>query len=144
LIRIAANDYEDLVLDLDLTRKKLKEEIFHDAVGRLEVTLSGDSGIEISKRNHDEQVVVWGKKHRQWSWEVLPRSSGAHQPSLVVQGISGPYREDYDPEVMQYSVAFSWGNWFSNGVQQNGWVAFSAIIGIFIGAFLQRVLGKKH
>ena len=60
VVRIAANDYEDLIADLDLTTKKVIQETFPKAVGNLEVTLSGDSGTEITKRNHDEQVVLQG------------------------------------------------------------------------------------
>jgi hypothetical protein len=51
---------------------------------------------------------------------VLPKTTGTHQLSLLVQGVNGNEREDLDPEVEQYEVAFNLPYWLWTGIQQNG------------------------
>jgi len=134
VVRIAANDYEDLLDGLDPNRRVKAERFKGEA--RLQVTLTPDSGLEVVKQHSDIQVVVRGQRRREWSWSVWPKTTGPHQLSLLVQGISDNIREDYDPEVMQFDVAFNLWYWLSNGLQQNGitW-AWALILLIVTNAF---------
>jgi hypothetical protein len=55
-------------------------------------------------------------------------------------------REDYDPEVMQYDVAFNFWYWLWNSIQQNAanwaWTVFVAVIG-GLGGWLLRGRSKR-
>jgi hypothetical protein len=57
VVRIAANDYEDLLDKINGQDRKVKTETFKGEP-RLEVTLTPDSGLEVVKRHSDVQVVV--------------------------------------------------------------------------------------
>jgi hypothetical protein len=54
VVRVAANDYENLVAGIDPGRK-IKTDSFIGAA-RLEITLTSDSGLEIVKHHSDAQV----------------------------------------------------------------------------------------
>jgi hypothetical protein len=142
VVRIASNDAEDLLAGIDPSRK-IKTENF-EGEARLEVTLTPDPGLDVVKQHSDIQVVVRGQKHREWSWSVWPKVPGPHQLSLLVQGISGSYREDYDPEVMQYEVAFNLWYWLWNGIQQNGISWAWAVILVVITNAITLWLSKRN
>ncbi len=141
VVRIAANDYEDLLADIESGRKVKTERFKGEA--RLEVSLTPDSGIEVVKQHSETQVVTKGQRHREWSWSVWPKTTGPHELSLLVQGVSGNNREDYDPQVMHYDVEFNFGYWLSNGLQQNGISWIWAVILLAITNTLTFWLSKR-
>jgi hypothetical protein len=123
IVRIASNDYEDLLKQLSAYDR----EVFKDrwkGFPDLVVTLETDSTVDIIHRNTDEQKIEKGKPHREWSWGILPKATGTHELTVRVYGVHGNVKEDYDPEIRHYSVAFNPWYWFTNGVQQQGinWV----------------------
>ncbi len=65
VVRIAANDYEDIIADIQGADRELKMENFKGQ-GRLEVTLTSDSGLEVVRHHSDVQVVERGRRHREW------------------------------------------------------------------------------
>jgi hypothetical protein len=142
IVRIAANKYEDLLKDIEESNRRIKQEHFK-GLPRLEVTLAGDSGVEIIARHNDEQVLVKGQKHKEWSWSILPKATGPHQLILRVYGVQGNIHEDYDPEVEQYEVAFNFWYWLSNGVQQNAIGFISALILALCTFFLGLLRGER-
>ena len=87
---------------------------------RLEVTLTPDPGLDIVPHHSNAQSVIKGQRYREWSWGVFPKNDGPHQLSLLVQGVHGSEREDYDPEMKQWNVEFNFWYWLKNGMQQNG------------------------
>jgi hypothetical protein len=135
-VQIAANTYETLLEDIDEYNRKVLRQTFK-GYPRLEVTLNADSGLELVKHHSDDQVVVKGQPHREWSWTVVPKTTGRHQLILLVQGVHGNIREDYDPEIEEYEVAFSFWYWLSNGLQQNGinwvWAVIFAALSFLAG-----------
>jgi hypothetical protein len=146
VVRIAANDYEDLLKGIDEAGRDIKEERFKGEP-RLVVTLNYDSGLEVIKRHNDEQVVVRGQRHREWGWSILPKATGPHQLILLVQGVRGKIHEDYDPEIKEYTVAFNFWYWLWNGVQQNGvswgWALIMLVISDAISYWFGRHSRRK-
>ena len=145
IVRIASNNYENLLSGIDKSLNEVKQEKFK-GVPRLDVTLTSDSGVEIIRQHSDEQVIVRGQPHKEWSWTILPKTTGPHRLILLVQGVNGNIHEDYDPEIKEYDVAFNWLYWAKNGIQQNGigWIftiVFS-VISYFIGWY--RARRKPH
>lgn len=88
----------------------------------------GDSGIEITKQHSDKQTVVKGGRHREWSWMVVPKSTGEHAMTVTVRAADLDFSEDYDPETMKYDVEFNFWNWFDSGLQQNGWTVIIVVV----------------
>ncbi|HEV1285618.1 MAG TPA: hypothetical protein VNU44_09915 [Bryobacteraceae bacterium] len=142
VVRIAANDYENLLKGIDEFSREIVQERFKGRA-ELEVTLKGDSGLEIMSQHGDKQVVVRGQHYREWSWTILPKLSGTHRLSLLVQGVQGNIREDYDPQIKDYAVAMDWVYWLKLGAEQNGvgyvWAAVFGTATFFLG----RLFGKK-
>lgn len=146
IVRIAANDYEDLLTGLGADRRRKIQDF--KGYARLEVTLKSDAGIEVVSQHSDVQIVERGRRHREWSWSVWPRSTGRHQLSLLVQGINGKDREDYDPEVQEYDVVFNPWNWLSTGIQQNGitwgWAVILLLVSNWITLLISRSRGRER
>jgi hypothetical protein len=141
VVRIAANDYENLLAGLEPDHEVRSERFRGEA--KLEVTLTGDSGMEIVRQHSDQQTVERNQRHREWSWSIFPKATGLHQLTLLVQSVAGDKREDYDPEVRQWDVGFNPSYWFSNGIQQNGinWL-WTIIVAAVTGAF-GYLMGKR-
>jgi hypothetical protein len=49
------------------------------------------------RHHRDEQVVVRGQPRKEWSWTVVPSTTGVHRLIPRVQGVHGNIRENYDP-----------------------------------------------
>jgi hypothetical protein len=120
VVRIAANDYEDLLTGIEPTRPTRAERF--KAEPTLEVTLKCDSGLELIEQHSAQQTVLRGQRHREWRWSVWPKAIGPHELTLLVRGIvNGKAVEDYDPEIKPYEhTGFNFSYWFLNGLFLNG------------------------
>lgn len=146
-VKIAANKYEDLLAGIDRLTQDIKQENFKGEP-RIEVTLTGDSGLEIIKQHSDQQVVVRNERHREWNWLIIPKAPGKHVLSLLVEGIRDNIHYDLDPDAKEYDVAFNWWYWFWAGTFQNGvswiWTAFWAVaVGIWTHLWTKRAERRK-
>ena len=141
VVRIAANRYEDMLKGIDQLTKDIKQEEFKGE-SKIEITLTSDSGLELVKQHSDQQVVVKGQPHREWSWRVFPKATGKHFLNLLVQGVHGSAHYDLDPDAVEYEVAFNFWFWFWNGLQQNAitwmWAIVLPSVGFVLGRFFKK------
>jgi hypothetical protein len=146
VVRIAAKAYGNITAGIVATDRLIKQETFKGEP-RLEVTLTADSGLETIKQHSDIQVVKRDERYREWSWTVIPKMTGIHRLSLLVRGIHGDRRDDYDPEVMQYDVAFNLWYWLSGGIQENGvswaWAFVLVVLASLVTHWIDRFLPKR-
>jgi hypothetical protein len=141
VVRIAANDYEYLLSGIRGQGRTTRTENLRGPA-KVEVLLNSDPDVALTAQHSNQQVVIQGKRHREWSWGVLAKTTGHHQLSLLVRGVNGNEYEDEDPETIEYDVSFNLWYWFQNGLQQNGinwlWAVILLIATNVITYFISR------
>jgi hypothetical protein len=118
-VRIAANDYEDLLAGIRGPSRRTKTERFK-GYARIDAMLTPDADLGVVPEHSSQQVVYKGKPHKEWSWLVIPKTTGPHVLTLLVRGVNRGEYDDYDPDSMEYEVAFNSWYWLQNNLQQNG------------------------
>lgn len=134
VVRIANNEYQNLIDGIDGLDRTTKQDRFV-GYSRIEALLRSDPDVIITPQNSDEQTIDKGKRYRQWTWKVTPKTTGKHALTLLVRGVNRGEYEDYDPEAMEYEVEWNLKNWLFTNFQQNGatwiWVVVSGFVSSF-------------